>query len=231
MRIISALLLVVTSCSGSTAPSSRPAQIEVPLSSVPPDAGDPSATPQTKMPELDPVSACTGMAMAFVVDRSGSMSGAPLESAKTAVIDGAALLGPDDCVTVIAFDSSPTRVVPLRSAAMPIQPEVLALTAGGGTQILTALDRAHRDLARATMAKKKHALLLTDGQAPTAGIRELVKQMATEGMTVSSIALGSSTDEALLKTIASEGGARYFPVNDVSKLSPVFRKDVAAALK
>ena len=52
-------------------------------------------------------------------------------------------------------------------------------------------------------ARKGHVLLLTDGQAPAAGLRELAVTMAAEGTTISTIALGGDADQTLLKVAAA----------------------------
>ena len=51
------------------------------------------------------------VAMALVIDRSGSMTGLPLEMAKQAAKATADTLAGDDLLEVIAFDSQPTRIV------------------------------------------------------------------------------------------------------------------------
>src|SRR6266700_1414879 len=57
---------------------------------------------------------CTRSAFAFVIDRSGSMMGQPIDSAKAAAAAAVDKLGTNDCVGVIAFDSSPTTIVPMQ---------------------------------------------------------------------------------------------------------------------
>ena len=61
-----------------------------------------------------------------------------------------------------------------------------------------------------TRAKKKHVILLTDGQAPNGGIRDLVQAMAAEEITVSSVGLGAGVDENLLRMISDVGGGRFY---------------------
>ena len=56
------------------------------------------------------------VAMSLVIDRSGSMTGLPLEMAKQrreATVD---TLSPDDLIEVMAFDSTPTRYVKMQPA-------------------------------------------------------------------------------------------------------------------
>ena len=55
------------------------------------------------------------VAMALVIDRSGSMTGL-LEMAKAAAKATAGVLSSDDLIEVIAFDSAPTRYVKMQPA-------------------------------------------------------------------------------------------------------------------
>ena len=57
---------------------------------------------------------------------------------------------------------------------------------------------ANEDLALVA-AKRKHMILLSDGEAPIQGIKELVQEMVSEGMTASAVALGEDADKNLMK--------------------------------
>ena len=166
------------------------------------------------------------VAMSLVIDRSGSMTGLPLEMAKAAAKATATTLGGDDLVEVIAFDSQPVRFVkmqPARNRAR-IANEIARIQAGGGTEIFPALDAAYQDMA-VTQARKKHVILLTDGRAPTAGIRDLVTNMIAESITVTTVGLGNDVDEPLLKMIADVGGGRFHAVQDPNNLPRIFTKE------
>jgi Ca-activated chloride channel homolog len=56
------------------------------------------------------------VALVLVLDRSGSMSGLPMEMAKAAAKATADTLSSDDLIEVIAFDSAPTRIVRMTGA-------------------------------------------------------------------------------------------------------------------
>jgi Ca-activated chloride channel family protein len=166
------------------------------------------------------------VAMALVIDRSGSMSGLPLEMAKQAARATADTLAADDLLEVIAFDSQPTRIVKMMAAKhrARIQSDIARIQAGGGTEIFGALDAAYQALT-VTQARKKHVILLTDGQASQNGIRELVQAMSAEGITVSTVGLGAGIDDSLLRTIADLGGGRFYKVVDPQSLPRVFTKE------
>jgi Mg-chelatase subunit ChlD len=166
------------------------------------------------------------VAMDLVIDRSGSMSGLPLEMAKSAAKATADTLAGEDLLEVIAFDSQPTRIVKMTAAKHRgrIQSDIARLSPGGGTEIFPALDAAYQSLS-VTRARKKHVIVLTDGKASQNGIRELVQAMAAEGMTVSTVGLGTDVDDALLRTIADLGGGRFYKVSDPQSLPRIFTRE------
>ncbi|WP_438004368.1 VWA domain-containing protein [Sorangium sp. So ce321] len=166
------------------------------------------------------------VAMALVMDRSGSMTGLPLEMAKAAAKATAGVLGSDDLIEVIAFDSAPTRYVKMQPARnrSRIAGEIARIQPGGGTEIFAALDAAYQDMT-VTQARKKHVILLTDGKASTGGIRDLVSAMIAESITVTTVGLGNDLDEQLLKMIADVGGGRFHAVPDPNNLPRIFTKE------
>jgi len=172
------------------------------------------------------------VAMVLVIDRSGSMSGLPIEMAKAAAKATADTLASDDLLEVIAFDSSPTRVVRMTAAKhrARIQNDIARIQAGGGTEIFSALDAAYQSLT-ITRARRKHVILLTDGQAPTNGIRDLCQAMAAEAITVTAVGLGSGIDEQMLRMIADTGGGRLYKVMDPQQLPRVFTKETEMVSK
>lgn len=166
------------------------------------------------------------VAMALVMDRSGSMTGLPLEMAKAAAKATAGVLSSDDLIEVIAFDSAPTRYVKMQPARnrSRIAGEIARIQPGGGTEIFSALDAAYQDMT-VTQARKKHVILLTDGKASTGGIRDLVSAMIAESITVTTVGLGNDLDEQLLKMIADVGGGRFHAVPDPNNLPRIFTKE------
>jgi Mg-chelatase subunit ChlD len=169
----------------------------------------------------------------LVVDRSGSMSGAPLTWAKRAASAAVDQLSDTDCAGVIVFDSVATPTVPLAPTAGADRSRTTrrlldAVEAGGGTELLAALDLAHAELRRAPGSRRRHVLLLTDGQAPSGGLAGRVGAMSRDGITVSTVGLGSGVDADLLRTLARAGGGRFEAVSDPSALVDVFKREIEA---
>ncbi|MFK7999136.1 MAG: VWA domain-containing protein [Polyangiales bacterium] len=172
------------------------------------------------------------LALGLVIDRSGSMNGAKMELAKEAARATAELLSSDDYISVIGFDSQPERIVRMQSARnrTRILRDIGRMTARGGTAIFPALDMAYQDLS-VTRARIKHVILLTDGQAPDAGITELTQVMRAEGITVSTVGLGADVNRVLLQSIANLGGGRSYLTSDPHNVPRIFMRETTTVAR
>ncbi|MEZ4405136.1 MAG: VWA domain-containing protein [Polyangiales bacterium] len=171
------------------------------------------------------------LALALVIDRSGSMQGQPLLLAQSAALATARALGPDDAIEVISFDTQPERIVRMQSARnrVRIENELRRLRPGGGTAIFPALDAANQDLAL-TRALTRHVILLTDGQGQSdepPRLRVLVDAMAADGITVSTVGLGAQVDRDLLETLARRGRGRSYVTADAHNLPQIFLRETS----
>ncbi|HEX3773296.1 MAG TPA: VWA domain-containing protein [Polyangiaceae bacterium] len=167
-----------------------------------------------------------GVAMVLAIDRSGSMTGLPMEMAKAACKATLSTLQGDDLLEVIAFDSTPVVYVKMQPARYRsrIQNDIQRIQPGGGTEIFPSLDMAYRDLS-VVQARKKHVILLTDGQAPSQGIKDLVQAMLSESITVTTVGLGEGANQDLLRMIADTGGGRFHAVPDPNSLPKIFTRE------
>ncbi|MBN1947506.1 MAG: VWA domain-containing protein [Bradymonadales bacterium] len=168
------------------------------------------------------------VALMLVVDRSGSMEGLKLEMAKDAARASVELLGPQDRVGVIAFDTAPQQVVRMQSASnlVRIQNDIARISPGGGTDIYSALEEAFLELAQ-VRASTRHVILLTDGVSPRGGIAELVDQMRSERISVSTVGVGRDVDRDLLEMIADLASGRYYYTNDPQAIPQIFVRETS----
>jgi Ca-activated chloride channel homolog len=169
------------------------------------------------------------VALVLVIDRSGSMQGPKLEAAKESARITTEVLSPNDYIAVVAFDSEAQRFVPPQRAAnrMRISTEISRIQAGGGTNIYPALKEA-ADILAGINAKVKHVILLTDGEAPTDGIAELVQSMRDTRITVSCVGV-QGADKSMLQMIAETGEGKFYPVDDIGSLPKIFMQDTQEA--
>lgn len=171
------------------------------------------------------------VALSLVIDRSGSMQGAPLLLAQSAAVAASRALGPDDLIEVIAFDSEPERVVRMQPARnrVRIENELRRLRSGGGTAIFPALDAAAQDLA-VTRAVTRHVIVLTDGEGQPdepARLQTLTDSMFADGVTVSAVGLGGTVNRPLLEGIAHRGHGRSYFTADAGNLPQIFVRETS----
>jgi Ca-activated chloride channel family protein len=167
-----------------------------------------------------------GVAMALVIDRSASMTGLPMEMAKAACNATVGTLQGDDLVEVIAFDGEPERYVKLQPVRYRsrIQADVQRIQPGGGTAIFPALYMAYQDLS-VVQARKKHVILLTDGQTQESDLRELAQAMLGESITLTTVGLGDTVSVELLRALADGGGGRFHHAPDPKALPRIFTRE------
>ncbi len=168
------------------------------------------------------------VAIMLVIDRSGSMDGLKIEMAKDAAQAVVEMMGPQDFVGVVAFDTEAQTVVRLQPASnrSRIRSDIGRIAPGGGTDIFPALEEAYLQLS-AQRARLKHVIVLTDGQAPWDGIADLASIMRAEGMTISSVAVGREADRSLLEMIAELGGGRFYQTNDPGNVPQIFVQETS----
>jgi len=171
------------------------------------------------------------IALVLVLDRSGSMQGPKLEAAKESARVTTEVLSPNDYIAVVAFDSEAQVLVRPQRAAnrMRISADISRLQSGGGTNIYPGLKEAY-DILQGINAKVKHVILMTDGEAPSDGISELVGEMQSARITVSCVGV-QGADRALLGQIADQGNGRLYMVEDIGALPKIFMKETQEAQK
>lgn len=170
------------------------------------------------------------VALLLIIDRSASMYGPTPETSKLELAKGGAMaatqaLVPNDRLGVLTFDTDTEWTVPFSRlgeglALTDIQDRIAAIDYGGGTDIYRALGIGLPELARQDVTVR-HAVLLTDGRTylsdPNAYDR-LVQAAKANGMTLSTIAVGSDADTELLERLANHGGGRYHFAGDPKEL-------------
>jgi Mg-chelatase subunit ChlD len=178
------------------------------------------------------------LSVLFVLDRSGSMGSKArgeekLTIAKRAAASSIELLKPLDRVGVLAFDSGRDWVVPMTEAGArrPIAERLRDLTAGGGTDLHSALEEAYRVMSK-EQATVKHLIVLSDGL--TEGEKNfdpLAARIAADGITVSTVAMGADADRALMARLATLGKGRYYHADDPRNVPRIFTSETMAIMR
>jgi Ca-activated chloride channel family protein len=159
-----------------------------------------------------------GQAVQIVLDRSGSMEGGPLESAKESILKLIDRLAPQDSFGLVAFDDTALVIAPIRTMAdhdMPaLRRAVRQMHTGGSTDISAGYLLGLRELNRTPASGGSTLLLISDGHA-NAGeqdpkfFTEVAATNAQAKVTTSSIGLGNGYDEKILEALAQGGGGAH----------------------
>ncbi|NVB84275.1 MAG: VWA domain-containing protein [Kofleriaceae bacterium] len=164
-------------------------------------------------------------ASVFLIDRSVSMQGAKLETAKELARASIELLPGDDTVAVVAFDKAPETIVRSSYASnrMRISTEISRIASADGTDLVKALGQARRilDDAKATV---EHVVLLSDGAAPSDGVAERAAELHGAGITISVVAIGADEPgRKMLAKLAEIGEGKFYVLDDLGSASSLPR--------
>ncbi len=184
------------------------------------------------------------VAMAIVMDRSGSMA-ASVAAGMTKMDlgdEGAArtigLLGPQDAVAVLAVDTESHTIIPLTRLGgdrSGLTDTVRRVTSEGGGIYIDVGLRAGWEQLQKSDAGQRHLLLFSDAADSEQGgdYREIIADMTAHGATVSVIGLGTEADKdaGLLKDIAARGKGRVFFNADATTLPGLFAQETVAVAR
>ena len=159
-----------------------------------------------------------GQAVQVVLDRSGSMSGQPLDAAKGSLLKLIDRLAPQDSFGLVAFDDSALVIAPTRTMAdhhLPsLRKAIREMSTGGSTDISAGYLMGLRELNRVQAPGGSTLLLVSDGHA-NAGEKDpkfftdVSTKSAADKVTTSTIGLGTGYDETILEALAQGGGGAH----------------------
>jgi uncharacterized membrane protein/uncharacterized protein YegL len=167
------------------------------------------------------------LALVLVLDRSWSMAGSSMNLCKAAAQAAVDVMTAEQFVGVLTFNDQFAWDVTLRNVGRnrdAIQGKIAAIEPGGRTLIFPALEQAYLAL-RSVKARAKHVVLLSDGRTYPDEYEALVRKMVDAKITVSSVAVGASADQELLRNIANWGKGHEYLVADPRELPQIFVKE------
>ncbi len=171
--------------------------------------------------------------IALVIDRSGSMRGAKIEQAKEAAILALSRLTPRDRVSVIAFDHNVNVVVPAGPFEdfSEMKERISSIHSGGRTAIYAAVRQAGQSVGEAVSEGAiSRVILMSDGQANVgpsspAELERLGRELAGEGISVTTIGLGLGYSEELMTRLAAASDGNHAFVENPEQLADIFNKE------
>lgn len=177
--------------------------------------------------------------LTFVLDRSGSMAGASIQSLRQAMAATLSSLSDRDIVSVVLFGSEVETLVEAkhRDQLGNLDTLLAQIEPAGGAALYDALNQGAAQLRRyAGPATVNHLILVTDGP-PTKGPRELddftklAETFAREGFTFSTIGLGEDFNEDLLAALARIGNGHFRYAAQPDKLAEALQAEITPQRK
>jgi len=154
------------------------------------------------------VEAGLNLAVALVIDVSGSMQGQPLERAKAAAVEFVNRLTPEDQVTVLSFGSQVRQVQAFTTDRELLRRSISGLVAIGNTKLYDALYIGVEEVSKASL-RRKVVVLLSDGEDTQSARRleEGIQLAKTQGVVVFTIGVGAAPSNILQSMADQTGGS------------------------
>ncbi|MEH2425553.1 MAG: VWA domain-containing protein [Nostoc sp.] len=168
--------------------------------------------------------------LSLVIDRSGSMAGAPLHHALKAAESVVDQLEPDDILSVVVYDDEVDSVVPPQAVTnkAALKNSIHKVRAGGITNLSGGwLKGCEHVKTRLDPQKINRVLLLTDGHA-NMGIQDpkvltaTSGQKAEEGITTTTLGFAQGFNEDLLIGMARAATGNFYFIQSIDEATEVF---------
>ena len=174
----------------------------------------------------------TRINVSLVLDRSGSMSGTPLEAAKQAAARFASFLTAEDRLSVVVFDDTVATIFgPAAGGDLAAVEAISRVHSGGSTNLSGGWLKGRKLVEGGAVDGTNRVLLLTDGQA-NVGIVEpaklvgLAQQGAARRVSTTCIGFGAGFNEDLLEPMARAGGGNYWYVESDDQMAGIFEGEI-----
>jgi len=186
------------------------------------------ATPAAPLAVAVPLNFC------LVLDRSGSMQGAKLESMKAATKRVIELLTPQDVVSIVIFDDTVQTLVPATPAVdqAALLAAVDQIVESGGTAMSLGMQAGQAELQKhAGPDRIGYMLLLTDGQTwgDEAVCRTIAQGLGQSGARITALGLGAEWNEQLLDDLADATGGSSDYIAEPAQIDSFFQRAVRSA--
>lgn len=176
----------------------------------------------------------TPMNLCLVIDRSGSMEGAPLEYVKQACSYVVDLLGPNDVLSIVTFEETVDVLMPPQRVTRkePIKAGIQRLMPGNTTDLHGGISLAAQQVMQVTDSGRATRLIVLSDGDPTTGIKDfsalvgLAGDVKAKGVTITFLGFGPDYNEELLAAMAKKAGGNYYFIPEPQLIPEIFRTEL-----
>jgi Ca-activated chloride channel family protein len=173
--------------------------------------------------------------LALVLDRSGSMSGQPLDEAKRCARHILDSLAAEDRVAIFAFDDTADCIAPLTPAAdkLALATALATIESGGCTNLHGGWSAGADALAARLAGTDVHRVVLlsdgcaNEGETRLEPITGQCKAFAQKGVSTSTYGLGRDFNEELMLAMAAAGRGNAYYGQTAADLADPFAEEFA----
>jgi Mg-chelatase subunit ChlD len=179
--------------------------------------------------------------LAFVLDRSGSMSGRKLAVAARAVEEGIDRLQPTDRFSIVWFDDEVDVLVPGTPATADARRAAVErlhqVRSGGSTNLSGGWLAGCEQVATALLdSGVNRVLLLTDGQANQgmthpAELAHHAAELRLRGVSTTTFGVGDDFQEELLQGMAQAGGGHFRDIAEAAAIADQLSSEIGESLE
>ena len=162
----------------------------------------------------------------IVIDKSGSMRGAPLREAKAGAARFVSMMRSIDQAALVEFDTQVSVSRRFDAKKTGLVKQIDAIRVGSDTALLDAIWTATNLFSASTPEKVKMVLALSDGRENRSGHRldAVIENARRQGVSIYVIGLGNRVDRAMLTRMAERTDANYYPAPRAEELQSIYQR-------
>jgi Ca-activated chloride channel family protein len=185
-------------------------------------------------PKLETHGRPRSAAFAIVLDRSGSMSGTPLQLARESCAAVVRNLRPDDYFSLVIFDDSAQVIIPLQKPLdrQAMESAIAGISQKGSTNLVAGWLLGRDELLKVGTECDKKILVLTDGHL-NRGLVEPDKVEALtrrgfgkDGIRTSCLGFGDSYNEEILLAMSRVGNGQLHDADSADKFPAILEHEL-----
>ena len=185
-----------------------------------------------------PENSARPVAMALVLDVSGSMEGEKLVQARNAVLEMVDRMRDADQISLVVYSDNARVVQPLarvRDVRAQLHLTVPTINSEGGTNIPSGLMAGAQTLAEAPEGVVRRVVLMSDGRDGSGQSLDTIaaglRVRADRGVTLSSLGVGADYDETFMSRLADAGRGNYEFMRDGAQLRAFLGRELQQATR